>query len=180
VIDGREVEVAAAFMGAEERLEDWVLLAMIEREWRRADEHAWLDSISEMHRPSSRANVVLLFWTYFETRIGRLLRAGLVDVRPAIADDLLDRHWSINARMNQAYAVVFENRTYRQDLEDLGFPDIWILLREVQQARNRFMHGAPEAISDALVVRVAENLKREHEAWIAVFNLRSPRLGQPP
>lgn len=146
---------------------------MIQREWERNDGHAWLDSISPAHRPSSRAGVALMFWTYFETRMARLLRVGLGDARPALAEDFLERYWTVNARMNQAYRVLFDS-SYQRDLEQLGCGDVWRLLREVQQARNSFMHGAPEAITDELVTRLVENLKREHEAWIAVFNHRLP------
>jgi hypothetical protein len=45
-------------------------------------------------------------------------------------------------------------------------------LEQVQQRRNRFSHGHPGAIDDALVRAVVENLKIEHEAWVAVFNKR--------
>jgi hypothetical protein len=40
---------------------------------------------------------------------------------------------------------------------------------------NLFAHGQPQAIDDALVKTVVENIKVEHEAWIAVFNLRAAR-----
>lgn len=172
--NGREFIVRPAMMGAEERFEDWVLLAMIEREWKRQDSHAWLDSIPSGHRPSPRANVVLLFWTCFETRIGRLLRAALVHVPEALRDDWLERNSKITARMTQAYGVLFDGASYRSDLFELGFRDIWTLLDDVRRARNSFAHGSPEAIDETLVHRVVENLKREHESWIAVFNRRAP------
>ncbi len=34
------------------------------------------------------------------------------------------------------------------------------------------MHGEPGAVDDQLVTAVVEMLKIEHEAWIAIFNLR--------
>ena len=42
----------------------------------------------------------------------------------------------------------------------------------VQKCRNRFTHGHPEAIDDALVEELVAGLKNEHEGWIAVFNRR--------
>jgi hypothetical protein len=75
---GRELLVSPACMGAEGRYEDWIYLGMMEREWNRPV----LDSdrfpgFSPDKAPSPRASIVLLFWSYFETRIERLLRAGL-------------------------------------------------------------------------------------------------------
>jgi hypothetical protein len=65
-------------MGAEGRYEDWVYLGMMEREWKRpvADDDRF-SGFSRESAPSPRASIVLLFWSYFETRIERLLRAGL-------------------------------------------------------------------------------------------------------
>ena len=83
-------QVTAAFAGAEGRYEDWVYLKMMEREWKRPV----LDSdrfsgISSNDGPSPRASIVLLFWSYFETRINRLLRAGLQEVPQRLLDDTL-------------------------------------------------------------------------------------------
>ena len=46
------------------------------------------------------------------------------------------------------------------------------LLKKVERCRNRFTHGHPEAVDDALVEELVEGLKEEHEAWISVFNKR--------
>jgi hypothetical protein len=57
-------------MGAEGRYEDWVYLGMMEREWKRpvADDDRF-SGFSRESAPSPRASIVLLFWSYFETRI---------------------------------------------------------------------------------------------------------------
>jgi hypothetical protein len=49
-------------------------------------------------------------------------------------------------------------------------------LAKVQEQRNQFAHGQPQAIDDNLVKSVVEKLKVEHEAWIAVFNKRATRI----
>ena len=164
-----------AFMGAEGRYEDWVYLKMLEREWLRplSEEDRFLD-VSESSRPSARAIVILVFWTYFETRIERLFREAMRDLPEKVAKDLLRRYESISARLEQLYKVIFST-TYSSDLKDLGFANVAELLERVRQKRNQFMHGQPEAIDDTLVEDLVAHLKDEHESWIAVFNKRATR-----
>ena len=124
---------------------------------------------------SPRAAMVLLFWSYFETRIERLLRAGLATAPRGLVEDSLERYSSIGSRLDRFYRVVFDS-TYGKDLESLGLDNIWSHLQEVQRRRNLFVHGSPDAIDDDLVEKVVAELKSEHEAWIAVFNLQKRRL----
>lgn len=173
--DGREVTVPAAFAGAEGRYEDWIYLQMMEREWKRpvtgAEELIFPDPSS---RPSARAALVVLFWSYFETRIERLLRAGMRSVPPRLAEDAMQRYSSIGSRLDRLYRLLFAT-TYRADLTDLGYDDIGRHLSHVQECRNAFAHGDPRAIDDELVIAVVDNLEREHKAWIDVFNRRGTR-----
>jgi hypothetical protein len=173
--DGREEVVVDASMGAEGRYEDYVYLNMIEREWKRPV----LDSdrfpgFSSDGGPSPRASIVLLFWSYFETRIERLLRVGLSEIPERLLDDALRRYSAIGARMNDFYRIAFDS-TYREDLESVGQGQVWPHLANIQERRNRFAHGQPQAIDDALVQATVEMMKVEHEAWIAVFNKRAAR-----
>lgn len=172
---GREFTVSPAFMGAEGRYEDWVYLGMMEREWKRpvVPDDYFPSSLLEP-RPSPRASIVLLFWSYFETRIERLFRQALRDMPPSILDDLLRRYSAIGARLNDLYRVAFDS-TYRSDLESVGHEQTWGHLAKIQERRNQFAHGQPQAIDDGLVKVVVENLRLEHEAWIAVFNKRVAR-----
>ena len=82
--DGTEVEVVDAFMGAEARYVDWVYLMVLEREWKRplvdADRYP---QIAESHRPAPHVAIVLIFWSYFETRIERLFREAMRDIPDA-------------------------------------------------------------------------------------------------
>jgi len=174
--NGREFVVHPAVMGAEGRYEDWVYLRMIEREWKRPVlEQDRFPNSSPEAGPSPRASIVILFWSYFETRIERLLRAGLREVPARILDDTLRRYSAIGARLNDFYRVAFDS-TYKKDLEEVGHGQIWAHLAQVQERRNAFAHGQPQAIDDALVQAVVEKLKAEHDSWIAVFNKRATRL----
>jgi hypothetical protein len=165
--NGNSIEVPVAFMGAEGRYEDYQYLQMMEREWTRPVQ----ESFQHLKGTSDKATVVLLFWTYFETRIDRLLRIGLNNVPAALAEDTLDRYSSLGARLDKLYRVLFDT-TYEKDLKELGYGALWAHLKNVQQRRNDFMHGNPKAIDDLFVREVVGNLQDEHEAWIAVFNRR--------
>lgn len=166
----QELQVHPAFCGAEGRREDYQLLALMEREWRRPKletaDQSWLTS-----GMSERASVVLLFWTYFETRINRLIGVGLGSLPDAVQKDLLNRYDSVTSHMKQLYEIVFGVR-YLDDLIAVGAESIGGHLARVQDARNRFVHGEPEALSDSLVEAVVRSLKAEHDAWVAVFNRR--------
>lgn len=171
-----EFRLPVTFMGAEGRYEDWVYLGMIEREWKRTldREDPFLSASPLGGGPSPKAAIVVLFWSYFETRIERLFREGLREVPPGILNDALRRYSAIGTRLNDFYRVAF-NSTYKNDLESAGYGQIWSHLAMVQMRRNSFAHGQPQAIDDALVTAVIQNLKIEHEAWIAVFNKRAAR-----
>ena len=76
--DGQMVSVLPTYMGAETRYEDYIYLQLMEREWG----HMTRGSVPQNNLPfagevSMGASLVLLFWTYFETRLEYLLRRGL-------------------------------------------------------------------------------------------------------
>lgn len=174
-INGQEVLVSPAFPGAEGRYEDWIYLSAIEREWKRpvVDDDRFPGAPLDIG-PSPQAAVIILFWSYFETRIERLLRSGLNEMPERQLNNLLRRYSTISARMQKGYQVAFAS-TYKEDLESLGFNDVWEHLAKVQNQRNSFAHGQPRAIDDALVQSTVAMLKKEHEAWVAVFNKRAAR-----
>lgn len=171
---GIEHEVPSVVVpGAEGRYEDYVYLKMMEREWKRplTDADRFLD-ISESSRPSPRAIIVVVFWSYFETRIERLLSAATKKLPERVTEDLLQRYSVVGARMDRLYKVLFGS-TYWLDLKVAGFEGVASLLQRVQDRRNAFAHGHPEAIDDTLVTDLVGGLKHEHEAWVAVFNRRA-------
>lgn len=158
------------FPGAENRYEDWVYLVMLEQEWKRTLTDAdYFPTIAARCRPTPRAVIVLIFWSYFETRIERFLRQATRNLPEKFSDDFLNRYSSIGSRLDKCCRLIFST-TYWTVLEDCGYGDISILLKRVHQARNRFAHGHPEAIDESLVHDLVEGLKREHEAWIAMYN----------
>jgi hypothetical protein len=76
--------------------------------------------------------------------------------------------------MNEFYRIAFDV-TYKDDLETVGYGQVWPHLAAIQERRNQFAHGQPQSIDDALVQSTVEQMKVEHEAWIAVFNKRAAR-----
>lgn len=175
-INGRDITVHSAFAGAEGRIEDYVYLEMLQREWQRpAPEFARFAGYDPDNRPSARAALILLFWTYFETRIERLLRGAMRTLPNAVSAELLERHGAIGQRLYRLYRILF-SETYFGDLKNLGFPDVAEMLTDIHDRRNKFTHGNPQAIDDHSVERLVVALKREHEAWIAVFNSRAVRV----
>lgn len=171
-IDGQEMIINSAFMGAEGRYEDYVLLQMLQREWERpVEEFAALSHFGGAERPSARAALVLLFWTYLETRIERLHRAAMRALPPRIVEDQLQRYSGIGSRLFRLYQVNFDTN-YFDDLTEHGFGGVSAMLRDIHRRRNDFSHGKPQAITDDVVNTLVENLRNEHESWIAVFNTR--------
>lgn len=171
--NGNEHEVnQSIMMGGEGRYEDWVYLDMLEREWNRPiinSENSFLNS--DQSSPSPRAIIVLIFWTYFETRIERIYRETLKKLPKTVVKDLLERYSSIGYRLDKLYKITYEC-SYWSDLHDLGFGKVSNMLNRIQTKRNRFVHGHPEAIDDELVEELVENLKLEHQSYISVFNKR--------
>ena len=170
--DGREYTTVTAFMGAETRYEDYVYLQLIEREWKRMTrDRAPGDQMSFVEGVSSGASIVLLFWTYFESRTEQLLRDVLRNIPRGLLEDALKRYSFIGARLTTFYRIAFKS-TYYADLGLLGYGDVGDHLSGIQERRNAFVHGSPQVIDDSVVTSVVEMLKREHEAWIAVYNHR--------
>lgn len=93
---GQEISSARSFRGAEGRREHYQFLALLEREWRRPPlvsvEQNWLT-----RGTSPRASVVLLYWTYFESRMSRLVGLGLQSLPQNVQNDLSSRYDSVTA-----------------------------------------------------------------------------------
>lgn len=160
------------FAGAEGRYEDYIYLQMLQREWERPTaEFERFSHFADSERPSARAALVLLFWGYFETRIERLHRTAMRGLPQRVLDDELRRYSGIGSRLNDLYKIFF-GTNYFEDLRALGFSVVADLLKDIHERRNEFTHGRPQAINDATVNALVENLKGEHEAWIAVYNRR--------
>jgi hypothetical protein len=171
-INGEEMVIHPAFAGAEGRYEDYIYLQMLQREWERPTaEFERFSHFADSERPSARAALVLLFWGYFETRIERLHRTAMRALPQRVLDDELRRYSGIGSRLYDLYKIFF-GTNYFDDLRAQGFPSVAELLKDIHERRNEFTHGRPQAINDATVNALVENLKAEHEAWIAVYNSR--------
>lgn len=93
-----------------------------------------------------------------------------------VREDLLDRYSAIGAPLYKLHKIVF-GQTYFDDLRDLGYGPVAVLLLDLHTRRNDFTHGRPQAIDDGSVTALVASLKAEHESWIAVFNRRTARIG---
>lgn len=172
ILDGRKLTVPAVFAGAEGRYEDYIYLQMLQREWERpVVEFQTFAHVADAERPSAQAALVLLFWGYFETRIERLHRSAMRKLPQRVLDDQLKRYSGIGSRLFDLYKIFF-GTTYFDDLRDHGFVTVADLLGDIHRRRNEFSHGKPQAVNDATVKALVENLKAEHEAWIAMYNSR--------
>jgi hypothetical protein len=172
IINGKEMVIHAAFMGAEGRYEDYIYLQMLQREWERpVVEFERFSHFADAERPSAQAALVLLFWGYFETRIERLHRTAMRALPQRVLDDELRRYSGIGSRLYDLYKIFF-GTNYFDDLRAQGFLSVADLLKDIHERRNEFTHGKPQAINDTTVNALVENLKAEHEAWIAVYNSR--------
>ncbi|MDP1953325.1 MAG: hypothetical protein Q8K71_02510 [Polaromonas sp.] len=165
---GEKHTLPATFQGAEGRYEDYELLSLMEREWKRPLPAASGSFVSGL---SPRASMVIIYWTYFETRMRRLVSIGLADLPSRVAKELDDRYDTVKDHMTRLYQILYGVK-YADDLNAVGATAIPGLLGEVHDCRNRFIHGEPKALSDALVQRVVDSLFDEHEAWVKVFNRR--------
>lgn len=169
MIDGALHRVPSALCGAL----DWShysMLKMMHHDWLRPRAEGE-DLPPAAHKPSSKALVVLLFWTYFESLMSWYFEAATANLPKPVAADILGRYAAIGARLDRLSRILFE-KSYGEDLRALGFPTICSHLTNLQKQRNAFMHGDPEAIDDSLVEETVRRLPDFHEAWIATFNLR--------
>ncbi len=175
VTEGKTVLVPQAFAGAL----DWspyAMLQLMHRDWVRPLGRDNGLSLPKENRPSERVLVILLFWTYFETLMGWFYETATSELPRPVASDLLSRYASIGARLDRLHRILFGNR-YGDDLDDLGYSSVRTHLENVQQQRNAFVHGMPEAVGDELVEATVNLLPKFHESWIESFNLRCTRRG---
>lgn len=173
MLPGGQIVNRNVYMGAEGRYEDYIYLRLIEREWKRSpgppDPSIFIPGDQQ---PSDKASIVLLFCAYFETRIARIWRTALRNLPEKILEDTLQQHRFLDNRLGDFYRVIFAS-TYFDDLAAAGFPKVVDVLKRAKLARDRFAHGHPTAIDEAVIQLVVENLEDEHNAWISVYNKRA-------
>jgi hypothetical protein len=169
-IDGKLRTIPQAFAGALS-WSHYVMLQLMHREWLRPLPEETNPSLPADHKPSSRVLIVLLFWTFFETMMTGFYETATGGLPKSVGADLLKRYNSIGSRLDRLHIVLF-GTTYAKDLDQLGFTAVRKHLENVQDKRNAFMHGNPEAISDSLVAETVRMIPAFQEAWTQSFNLR--------
>ena len=108
--DGKEFEVGRAFRGGETRYEDYVYLQLLEREWKRMCRDSTTRDVSHfLSDVSDGAAIILIFWSYFESRIDYLFRSLLGHLPPDFLLDTLRRYSSISARLKDLYKIAFKS-----------------------------------------------------------------------
>ena len=120
---------------------------------------------------SERLVIVILFWTLFETLMDRFYLAAFADMPGDLGGELLRRFPNIGGRLDRLYKLRW-GTTFWDNMADNGYAEAAKHLRTVQSARNNFVHGAPEAIDDALVKATVERLRDVQWGWVSVFNQR--------
>jgi hypothetical protein len=158
---------------------DYVLLKMMHVEWQRPVGHSdILNGLPDERRPSSRLLVVILFWTLFERLMERFFEDAMKRLPPKVTRDLLARYSGIGARLDRLFPLLFDT-SFADEIARLGYPTLKGHLDAIQVARNAFLHGKPESITDLLVRTTAERLPDVQEAWISLYNYRCARSFEP-
>jgi len=165
---GEEVRVTSAFMGADEWTQ-YSLLQLMFEEWRRPVRDDVLQGAPVDRRASPRLVLVLLFWTHVEVLVERLLQRASEQLPQPIRDDLFASYGSVGSRMDRLSRLLL-GASMHDEFARLGRADVAAHLKRVQTARNAFLHGKSESISDALVEETVDMLPATHAAWIELYN----------
>jgi hypothetical protein len=148
-----------------------ILLALMKNEWERPLAFELFPGTPAGKKPSQRVIIVILFWTLFEDLMNRFFEAAMHDLPEGVRKDLLRRYSTVGSRFDQLYRILFRV-TFRNDLVQIGHQDIADHLKRVQDRRNEFVHGNPEAIDDDLVSETVLKLQDVQAAWVQIFNRR--------
>lgn len=165
-VDGVEYVVPAAMQGAIP-WSTFVILGQIRFECSRPQ----IVIDGGTYRPVQRLVIVILFWTLFEILMDGFFRAAFADLSGSLGDELLQRFPNVGGRLDRLYKRTW-GLTFWADLETEGFAEDAQHLRQVQERRNAFIHGDPEAIDDALVESTLARLESVQRGWIKLFNKR--------
>ena len=159
------------FMGAEGRYEDYIYLAMLEREWKRPDvNHDWLDGNPNRAAPlvscCNRSSLLELFRDANRAPSAAWLQGGPLAVDRRHPEPVRRRRSSSRPALPRAFRHDLRARSRRR-----GSADIWAFIVGVQERRNAFAHGNPRSIDDATVLSVISN------TTASFFCPASPRRG---
>lgn len=151
-----------------------VILGLMKREWERPLTAGKEVAGYNNQEVPERLIIVLLFWTLFESLMDQLVSKKLESIPPKIAKDLLKRYSTINNRIGDLYKMVFEN-SFKEDLQEVGFPHLYDHIKNVQEKRNDFIHNNPKAIDEQMINDTVKYLQDVQQAWILIYNKRSTK-----
>jgi len=143
-----------------------LLLEMMRREWERAD-----DGPAPMGKTSRKLVIVILFWTFFESLMDRFYHAALGDLDEAEAAKILRKFKFVGGQLDELHKSLW-GVSFWEDLAALDYLPLAQQIRTIQERRNAFIHGDPEAIDDSLVAQTMGILMDVQFAWIKLFNTR--------
>lgn len=165
------MEVPQVYQGADS-WSDYVVLKLMHQEWQRPIDTSEFDSsFPQDKRPSPRVIIVILYWSLFEGLMDRLFEMAMREFPSSVSRDLLQRYSSIGSRLDRLYRIIFDT-TFESDLSAIGYSHLYPHITEVQNKRNEFVHGNPEAINDGLIESILCHYHDLTDAWIRLFNLR--------
>lgn len=149
----------------------YIMLGLMKREWERPiiKETEVTGLLGEII--PQQLMIVLLFWTLFESLMDRMFTTKLSGLPPKLAKNLLKKNNNISSRMSDFYQLVFDH-SFKEDLADTGFIEIYDHLKTVQEKRNAFIHDSPKAIDEQLVIDTINHLQDVQAAWIKIYNKR--------
>lgn len=173
IVRGKEEILTSTFMGGID-YPTYSFLNLMRREWER-DPYKKGSLSYQGNEVPEKLVIVLLFWSLFENLLDKFFIDALKDVKASIAKDLLKRYSSVGSRMDQLYTILFAS-SFMSDMKEAGYLHIYNHLKSVQEKRNRFMHGDPEAITDELVIGTVELLQECQIAWMALYNKRCTKI----
>lgn len=151
-------------MGAEGSPNDYTYVNWMEKEWERGS-------------AEGKVLLVLVFWIYFEKRIGRITELGRRTVPDAVMDDLQSRYSTVGRQAGDLHRILF-GKSYWTRLNEMGYGRTTTLIKAVGQERNAFVHGEDVGVNSQLVEELIDGLLAEHQAWVKIHNLclKSVRL----
>lgn len=149
------------------------LLILIQNEWERPKLNTFSD-LEDSRKPSEKLVIVILFWSLFESLMEEFFEDSMKEFPKNIKTDLLKRYFSISIRMDRLYPILHDSK-FKKDFTKVGNENITKFIEKVHKARNEFIHGQPEKITDKLVNETIKMLEPVQKVWIALYNLKCVR-----
>lgn len=163
IIDGKEHIIPAATQGAV----PWSMYVMLRQI--QMDLHRPMPSAFKAQGSGTRVMVPLMFWVMFEIMMDAFMRSALANHPDS--ERLLKQPY-IGGRIDKLYRDCW-GLTFWKDLERIEAVEAARTLQRLQDRRNAFIHGDPEAIDDVLVSEVMTNSATISLSWIQLFNERA-------